>query len=493
MTWLIPLILGTGFGLWTSFPLAAWLSAIFLLRASRLLAPRWSYLAIVLATTVTGFVTTRGLTPGEPVSGLVMAASGALLVAGVFLADRLLHARLNRWAGLFLLPAGITFLEFMNAAGSPFGSWGSWAYTQYGVPPLMQLASLTGIWGLSFLIALAATVVNQAWQEGWRPARPLLVAYLALLAGVGVYGTTRLMAPLEGPQVRIAGLTVPTRTPSGELLERAQQAGADASAWEALEADAAAVTDRLLDLTAQEAAAGAGVILWSEANALLSPEGEAALMARAQTLARDHGALLGLSLATVTRRDPLEMANRLVLLGPEGVRWDYTKAKLTPGLETEIGAASTASIPVAETAFGRISGAIGFDADFPPLLYPAGKEKVALLLSPAHDWAGIAPAHTRQAIFRAIEQGFTLFRPARDGWSVVADPRGRLLAERPSSEEAGVLRADVPVTRLPAPYTDLGDLFPFACMLAFLGLVGTATLGGREEPETPQDERGAGA
>lgn len=485
MNWLIPLLLGAGFGMLTTFPLAAWLSGIFLLRASRLLPPGWGYPAIVAAATVSAFVTTRGLVPQEVAPSVIMAASGALLVALVFLADRLMQGKLPDWARLFILPTGITFLEFTSSAASPFGSWGAMAYTQYGVLPLMQLASLTGIWGITFLIALAATVVNLAWERGWRQSRLLLGSYLVLLALVFGYGSHRLLLPSPGEPVRIAGITVPTATPAGELVERAVQAGADAAAWEALVSDARPLNARLLELSAREAQEGARVILWSEANAFVTATDEQALLADAQEIARAHDAYLGLGLARVLQHDPLRLENRLVLVGPDGVRWDYAKVKRVPGLETEIVPESTASIPVAETPRGRISGAIGFDTDFPPLLYEAGKQNVDLLLSPARDWEGIAPAHTQQAIFRAIEQGFTLVRQARDGKSVVADSRGRVLASLDGGAEEAVMRADIPLARQGAPYTALGDLLPFMCMLAFLGLIGSGTIRAKQEEEPP--------
>lgn len=487
MNWLIPLALGAGFGMLTTFPLAAWLSPVLLLRASRLLSPGWGYLAIVVANTAIAFVTTRGVVPLEVGPSLVMAASGALLVALVFLADRQLRSKLPDWAALFVLPTGITFLEFASSAASPFGSWGSTAYTQYGVMPLMQLASLTGIWGITFLIALGATVANLVWERGWRPARFALGAYLSLLVMVAGYGAYRLGLPATGEPVRLAGITVPTRGPAGEIVERAVAAGQDAAAWEALSKDAQQLNARLLALSAREAAEGARVILWSEANAVVMADGEAALVADAQAIARAHDTMLALGVARILQRDPLRLENRLILVGPEGLLWAYDKAKRVPGLETEIVPESSASIPVAATPLGRISGAICFDTDFPPLLYVAGKKEVDLLLSPARDWPGIDPRHTEQAIFRAIEQGFTLVRQARDGWSVVADSRGRVLASLASSQDEAVMRADVPVSRLPAPYTELGDLLPFMCMLAFLGLVGSGTILAKREQEGTLD------
>ena len=41
------------------------------------------------------------------------------------------------------------------------------AYTQYGNLPLLQLLSVTGLWGIDFLMSWLASVVNWAWERGF--------------------------------------------------------------------------------------------------------------------------------------------------------------------------------------------------------------------------------------------------------------------------------------------------------------------------------------
>ena len=47
----------------------------------------------------------------------------------------------------------------------------SLAYTQYGNLPLLQVISLTGAYGVSFLIAWFASVGNRAWEQRSRAGR----------------------------------------------------------------------------------------------------------------------------------------------------------------------------------------------------------------------------------------------------------------------------------------------------------------------------------
>jgi hypothetical protein len=51
-----------------------------------------------------------------------------------------------------------------------------------------------------------------------------------------------------------------------------------------------------------------------------------------------------------------------------------------------------------------------------------------LFIAPSNDWTEVREMHQRMHVLRAIEQGFTLFRPTKDGVSVAADPYGRVLA-----------------------------------------------------------------
>ena len=85
-------------------------------------------------------------------------------------------------------------VEFINTQTGPLGSWGSVAYTQYGNLPLMQLASVTGIFGIAFLIAWFASVVNWAWDQNfaWYAIRVGVLPYAGVFCLVMLAGTTRL-------------------------------------------------------------------------------------------------------------------------------------------------------------------------------------------------------------------------------------------------------------------------------------------------------------
>jgi apolipoprotein N-acyltransferase len=102
--------------------------------------------------------------------------------------------------------------EFLQSRFTPNATWGSLAYTQYGNLPLMQLAAVTGIWGITFLMAWFASVINSA-------VRPLALGYAGLLCFVLLAGAVRIsLTPSDRSTVRAAAVSFPRDLcPPGEV------------------------------------------------------------------------------------------------------------------------------------------------------------------------------------------------------------------------------------------------------------------------------------
>ena len=179
-------------------------------------AARWSWVWLLVGTMLLPFANLQTLIPAGGVAGtgvpaalhrsqrpvvglpvLVVAMSGALLIglrdgffpvvdgpgyylfvaslglggALPFAVDRLLAPRLDGVSRTLVFPAAVTTAELLGTIGNPFGTAGSTAYSQYGSLPLLQLVSVTGIWGLTFLVSWLAPVVNQSGRRVGRTRR----------------------------------------------------------------------------------------------------------------------------------------------------------------------------------------------------------------------------------------------------------------------------------------------------------------------------------
>ena len=90
----------------------------------------------------------------------------------------------------FLLAIGWSVYEYFKSIGFLGYPWGLIAYPVSGVLPLIQFVDITGVWGLSFLMALINSLVAELALSGFRPIFRRQMAFgVVLLASVLVYGT----------------------------------------------------------------------------------------------------------------------------------------------------------------------------------------------------------------------------------------------------------------------------------------------------------------
>jgi apolipoprotein N-acyltransferase len=476
----------------TIWPIAAWLSPVFLMRFSRTQRLAVGLPLIVLAECLGAAIGLRNDFIPAPVgtpAGPVLAV-GALLWGLLFWLpfglDRLLTGRLPGAPRTLVYPLAAVSIDYLLVLEPFHTNFGSPAYTQYGNLPLMQLVSLTGMWGLTFLVSWLAPVVNEVWEHGTSPRilRYSLLPFGLVLAAVLVYGSARLTFTPTAPVVRVAGLTpdrsLYLRAPNGEPIfwppieDIARSSDAERAQWHPRWMQ---IVDDLLARSRQEARAGAKIITWAEESAFILKEDEPVVLEQARAVARDEHVYLQLALQPILRSQQFPFAeNRAVLIDPAGnVVWDYHKAFPIPFAESLEYGGGPAIVPFADTPYGRLAGVICYDADFVPYLRQAGLSQVGLVLAPANDWLAIENDHTHIAVFRAVENGFAMMRPDAKGISLAVDALGRELAqgEYYTTDRLDIV-AMMPVQSLPTLYSRIGDLFAWLSLAGLVALIGVA-------------------
>ena len=499
--WLALGILFFAFGTlrWT-IPLAAWLYPVFLLRFVRTQPLLRGILLVLLALVLVWEVELPGVVPSVTVLLYVPIVFGFGVIATLpYLIDRLLAPRLQGLLATLVFPSAMTTIWYLSGLLNPYGTFGNPAYTQYGNLPLMQLVSVTGVWGIILVMSWLAGLFNWAWERGfaWPRVRGGAALYASLLALVLLGGGARLaLFPAQGSTVRVAGIS-----PSHALVDAADKqvfqhwnalfsgTGTQAERERARQAVAQAyapINDELLALSLQQARAGAKIILWPECSGgvYLLEEDEAALLARASSLAKTTGTYLDLGLCEVLQH-PVQSSftlNKSILLDPKGlVVWRYEKTHPVPGDPEPPG---DGQVPTVQTPYGRLSTVICFDADHPGTIRQAGQVNVDILLVPSHDWREIDPLHTQMATFRAIENGFSLVRQTSNGLAMTVDDEGQVLsASDYFTTDPQVMVASVPMQGVHTIYATIGDLFGWLSMAGLVGLIGVVIARRRKTSE----------
>lgn len=418
----------------------------------------------------------------------------------IYLLDRKLMQKNNRLITTLFFPAVCVALEFINTK-SGGGAWWSIANSQFSFSWLIQLVSVTGIWGVSFMIYWFASVAVWAIAKYRQRLtyKPGLLLYGSVLLLVILFGAVRRNTSSNQPTVKIAGLSAPAfgyleamyATATGKSIHidphvsltspELQQVNvaqipfietADTVKYKAGYDALKTINDSLFVLSQQAADRGAKIISWSEANAVGFTFNDRALTERGQAFAAKNKVYLLMAIAIMQPGKIFFgkkfIENKAVFIGPDGTILNvFHKNKPVPLAESS--QPGDGKIPVMQTPYGRISSSICYDADFPLEMQQLSSNKTDLLLLPSGDWFAISPYHTHMAVLRGIENGCSIVRQASGGLSVAVDNRGKEYASLDFYKEGTKLWvADVAVGHTVTIYSIIGDVFAYACFLFVL-------------------------
>jgi apolipoprotein N-acyltransferase len=412
------------------------------------------HFAVLVASLIAVLIAVTKMATGEipwmptvPMFAIPMAFSyfTAVAVAGM------VHRRLGvRW-GIYTFASMAAALAWIQYSFTPGSSWGALAHTQLENLPLVQLAALTGIGGLTFLVALGSGLAAAAWSRGVRVIRRDLVLF-GLLLGISVlYGEMRLARPAIGPSVLVGSVVSPVthdefngalgnvdtlRRFDGELFAR----------------------------SARAADHGAKVIVWNELATFVSLASEPAFVARGQAFARERGVMLVMAYGVVESLQPFHDANKYRIYLPDGTMADeYLKRYPVPGDPDEVGRAHARVV-----SFGGVNyaGGICYDYGFPNIARDNAVDGAALALVPSSDWRGIDPEHGLMAMMNAVAVGLPMVRPVRGATSIATDQYGLVLGSlRADGSSDGVMVAVVPGKRVPTLYARTGEIVPLVALV----------------------------
>jgi apolipoprotein N-acyltransferase len=469
-------------------PIAAWLAPVLLMRYVRTARRLWAALAgLWTVFVITTVVSWTGLWPFPLPVVATIATVGSLYSLIPYLLDRLTTARSSGVLQTLVFPSasvGVGFLGYLRSDST----WGNIAYTQTENLPLLQFASVAGIWGITFLVYWLAPVLNNLWRDGWsaREARRAAIAYAAALGAVLLFGSARLVWLVPADEsLRVASVSPPdvAEIATTEQLLSFQQImmkqPVDERTAEEVRTLFASTHEALFEETRREARAGAEIVVWPEASLLsFDSEEDAALIGRARKLASEEEIYLAMTVAMVPLDRERLNENRVLLIDPNGELLEtYWKHNTVPVVEEPFAVEGSPRPLLADTDSLRLGAVICYDMDSPRYLHRARGEGIDVLLAPSGDWPAIKEIHYRMAIVRAVELGFALVRPANHGVTIAADHQGRILGRMDhyaTSERR--MSATVPGKGVVTVYSRTGDALPWACLAFSAGIVVRALL-----------------
>jgi apolipoprotein N-acyltransferase len=374
-----------------------------------------------------------------------------LLWTGAVLLFRALALRGAAWSALLAFPATWVAGEYLRNFVTPHGTAGSLAYTQLKFLPFLQLASITGPWGMSFVLLLFPAALAIAWhlrKSAPGQASRIASAVLTLIALMLIFGWARLGQSAPAQQVTV-GLIASDKPAN---LRQAKEG----AATERLFRDYAAAAEQL-------AARGAQVVVIPEKTGTIVDSTAGPSDAVLQPIADKTGSTI---VAGVDHIASSVRYNEARIYRPNAPVLSYEKHHLLPPFEDIFKPGTTITLLNRPSATWGV--AICKDMDFTQLSRQYGNAGVGLLLDPGWDFNVDRSWHGHIAIMRGVESGFSIAHAAKNGYLTVTDDRGRILAEtRSDSAGFATLLATVPDAHEATLYLLLGDWFAWLSIAIF--------------------------
>ena len=407
-------------------------------------------------------------------------------------ASRWSWGRRTRWAlSCAALWVAMEMIIARFLGGFPWNLLGT---SQYKILPLIQFASITGVYGISFLVVWCSVSVLSAVAviAGYPNQRSYWMRELLLPLGVlGVillFGFHQLSRPTTPAPVLNATLVQPS-VPQTLIWNQ----GNDLARFQELLAE----SDRGLTNATD-------VLIWPEAAVPGMPRYDPEIGYAIQAFAREHKVWMIIG-ADDGEATPIatNYYNASFLVGPDGrflesyrkrslvifgeyiplERWlpivkmltpvtgSYTPGDHAVQFKMDFGAATSAS-----SINVNASPLICFEDNFPHLVRRCVESDTDFLVNLTNNgWFGEGAAqwqHAANAIFRAIENGLPLVRCTNNGLTCWVDANGRIREffrdGRGSIYGKGFMTVQIPLRdstdRRPTIYNRYGDWFGWSCV-----------------------------
>lgn len=411
--------------------------------------------------------------------GILNGISYGIITTVIYLVDKLLYTKAKGFYSTLIFPSVVVIFEFLIS--SKIGTWGIIAHSQYSFSPLIQLSSITGVFGITFIVIWFASIVNWINENNFskQSIRKGVFIYGSIFLSIIVFGILKVsllsdntktvkVATISG-NTDIHGMVEKEQTEFFKIIENPQL-----EFPERIFADENAISFQI-ENTISAAKEGAKIIVWSEDALILNHTQLDYLLAKTKTISKTYNAYI---LLAILEKDndssPKPFNNKSIFISPTGtIAWEYLKSHLHPYAEVPIINQGNGLIPYIDTEYGRIGNVICYDLDFPNFIYQTSKNSIDIMLVPSYDWEKITPLHSNMACFEAIQNGFSLIRANGAGLNIITNSHGNIIDEMNTfMSNSKILYADLPLKSVKTVYSVIGNTFVYILMLFLFIIIG---------------------
>ena len=443
--------------------ICAWLFAIPLLRYINIRTKWSSILFMLVGMIVAANITFFGLVSENPtiMNQLYCTLNGIRMCFPflVYFLCRKLKAR--PIIAYYAFPAAVAVCEFF--IDNPFISvMTSLSVSQFSNISLMQVASVTGVVGVSFIVTLFASTVNYLWEEGKSKGAVRqaagYAAGLMLILMIGGYTVPKINAASK--TLRVAAGFENVNLITDETL--ANYEGTEADRIYQLSVDV------LRTRAKQAAESGSALLVFPEDAFTCTTSGRDAILEAAQGIAAENHIHILFPLLVRSEEPEGKAQNTLNFIDSSGTLVNtYMKNHLVPVVEEPRAERGDGKTPVVEIDGVKITYLIC--ADYTSNQYAYNGREADIFLNPSYDWEAFQYFTSYGVQARAIECGFSVLRNPVNGNVILYDPYGRpIYMTNAQNVHTGMVYLDIPTQGRQTFYAATGNWFPWLCAVYVL-------------------------
>lgn len=410
--------------------------------------------------------------------GYLIMVAGGLFYGGFFKMGYDMQSRIPSWYSILSIPITFSVFEWLKTIIPFTKTW--WiellAKSQWMVPENLQILSVTGFIGLSFLILLVNVCLAEILVAGIKDKKKLLTYALMLLLPIAnfLYGSLKMKENdrLVSQQTITIGATVDLINQDKEVLKL----GSKESAGDGYLADTDAMKKKIFQIN-QELSRNlvkeepVDFIVWGE-NEFMNLNNDKDLVGEMKSLSKELQTHI-VADTVWTNKD--RMYDTAFLTSPIGEEVGKTPKIFTLWGEEEYGfSPGPRDYPTYETEFGKVALAVCWDRHDPSILRNYAKNGARLLLIPADDdFYGderFPYFAASDAVFRAVENHIGIGSGSTSGVAQVITPFGKMTAVSGVNKRQSIV-GDTFMVEGQTFHNKFGDLFAYLFAGIFLVLL----------------------
>jgi len=420
---------------------------------------------------------------------LLLAAYMSLYVA-VF-ASGIVYFRQKNIPAIITAPALWTVLEYAKSHIFTGFPWENLAYSQYTYLPIVQIADITGIYGITFALIMINVIIYDVLLIGEHKKKWVIgeaITGCVIIIVICTYGVLKIQnVRYSLNNADPVDVSIIQGNIDQDIKWNPQFQKETINAYK--------------NLSLSKAISGSKLIVWPETATPFYFQEMTDMQGVVIDVAKKSGSwLLFGSPSYLKDKKGISLMNSAFLLSPDGnVRGRYDKVHLVPygeyvPLRQLFPFISKLAAGVGDFSSGKgfyplsmdrhkIGVLICYEGIFPEISRSYKKMDAELLINITNDaWFGRSSApyqHLSMTTFRAVENRVYIVRAANTGISAVIDPTGKITKRTKLFEETS-LRETVKYMNDRTLYMLYGDAFVYFCMLLLCGCILITTIRRKE-------------